>query len=799
MSAPDSPHDSLQFAAIVAHQLKSPVVAVSSLLQVLLDESLGGLSARQRDLLWRAQGRCGEALAAARRLLELARPTPSGQVPEIVDVAQVAERFAVPFRSQAAEREIAFSAELQGPARAAMREAALVEVLSALVSNAIKYTPPRGKVRLRALLQGREVLVQVDDSGVGVPEAERERIFLPFVRSALAVASARPGVGLGLFFVKAVVEEAGGTVAVERGELGGACFSVRLPAQASAPAAVAAPAGLRVVIVGGAAAGPKVASRLCRLKPDAQVTILERGRHLAFTGCGLPYYVSGVVADRKELMSTAAGALRDPVFFHDVKHVQVRPRTEALEIDRAGKRVRVRDLASGEEDWLPYDALVLATGARARRLDVPGVELPGIYSLHGPDDADGIRRALGEGRALDVAVVGGGLLGVEVTEALAAKGCRVTIVELARRILGMLDEEMARLVERQFEAHGVRVLTQTEVRGFAGRGRVERVLLGDGELRADLVILSAGVEPNVDLARAAGLALGPFGGLRVDAQMRTSDPSVFAAGDCVETPHLMLAEPRFMPMGSTANRQGRVLAGVLCGREDTYPGSLATAICRVFDWCVARTGLTEAEARAERRAVVTALVPGPDRASYLPDSQPLYLKLVVDARSRRLLGAQAVGPGRGDKRVDVAATAIALGASVDHLAHLDLAYAPPYSEALDNLITAANVVRNKLDGLLRGISPLELQERLERGEPLCLLDVRSPAEYERERLPGSTLIPLGALRGRLHELPRDRDIVAFCNLSLRGYEAQIILRAAGFERVWVLDGGLAMWPFDKAY
>jgi NADPH-dependent 2,4-dienoyl-CoA reductase/sulfur reductase-like enzyme/rhodanese-related sulfurtransferase len=798
--------EKLHFAAIVAHQLKSPVVAVASLLQVLLDEGLGGLSARQRDLLWRAQGRCQEALSAARRLLELARPAPAGEDAS-VELAGLLERFAPAWRAQALERELDFSLEAQGPAWVRVREPALVEVASALISNAIKYTPARGKLCVELVDEGGQALLRVQDSGIGVPEADREKVFLPFFRSSHALASARPGVGLGLFFVKAVVEGAGGQVSVARGDLGGACFTLRLPL-AEAPStpdpraeigsATSGP-GPRVVIVGGAAAGPKVASRLCRLRPDAEVTLVERGRHLAFAGCGLPYFVSGVVADKKELMSTAAGAVRDPVFFQDVRHVQARLGVEALEIDRAGRRLRVRDVQTGAEDWLAYDVLVLTTGARAKRPAVPGIDLAGVFALHGPDDADGIRRALAAGRALDVVVVGGGLLGVELTEALVSKACRVTIVEAASRILGILDEEMARLVERQLEAHGVRIVTGTAVTGFAGEDRVKVVHTERGPLPADLVILGTGVAPNVELARRAGLALGPSGGLRVDVQMRTSDPDIYAAGDCVETPHLLLGEPRFMPMGSTANRQGRVLASVLCGRDETYPGALGTAICRVFDWCVARTGLSEAEARAERRSVVSVLVPGPDRAHYMPEARMLYLKLVVDARSRRLLGAQALGPGAGDKRIDVAATAIALGATVDHVAHLDLAYAPPYAEALDNLITAANVARNKLDGLLAGISPLELRDRLERGEPLVLLDVRSPDEVERARLPGSTFIPLGTLRGRLGELPRDRDIVAFCNLSLRGYEASIILRAAGFERVQVLDGGLSMWPFELAY
>jgi NADPH-dependent 2,4-dienoyl-CoA reductase/sulfur reductase-like enzyme/rhodanese-related sulfurtransferase len=801
MRKSESRDNPVQYAAIVAHQMKSPVVAISSLLAVLLDGTLGGLNANQRDFLSRARTRCTEAIAAISRLLEIGRPVPEGQAPEIVDMVQTAARFETAFRTQAAERQISLSLVATDSLRVAIRESVLVEVLFALVGNATKYTPERGQIRMVLRREADQAVLSVEDSGIGVSEQERDRLFQPFHRSKQARDSARPGVGLGLYFVKTMVESAAGSVSVDTGELGGARFTVRLPARPRSEDGRTVLPGeavrRRVIIVGGAAAGPKIASRISRIDPTAEVTIVERGRHLAFAGCGLPYYVSGAVRHRRELMSTAAGALRDPIFFHAVKNVKVRLRAEAVEIDRPARRLRVRDPDSLEEAWLDYDTLVLTPGARARQLGVSGEKLANIFSLHGLEDADGIRVAVAQSRALDVIVVGGGLLGVEITEALVAKGSRVTIVEAADHILSILDEEIARLVERQLESHGVRVMTKTAVEGFAGETSVERVITSRGTLAADLVILSAGVEPNVELARAAGLALGPSGGLAVDEQMRTSDPHIFAAGDCVEAHHLLLGEPRLLPMGSTANKQGRVAAGNICGRTESFPGVLGTVVCRVFDWCVARTGLSETAARAAGHIVVTALVPGPDRAHYMPEWRSLYLKLVVDAESRRLLGVQALGPGAADKRVDVAATAIALGATVDQVANLDLAYAPPYSEALDNLHTAANVVRNKLDGLLVGITPKELMHKLSTGEPVLLLDVRSPAEHEQERLPGSMLVPLGSLRGRLQDLPRDREIVVFCNLSLRGYEAQIVLRAAGFERVFVLDGGLEMWPYEK--
>ena len=250
-------------------------------------------------------------------------------------------------------------------------------------------------------------------------------------------------------------------------------------------------------------------------------------------------------------------------------------------------------------------------------------------------------------------------------------------------------------------------------------------------------------------------------------------------------------------MGSTANKQGRVAAINITGGQDQFPGILGSAVCRVFDFCVARTGLTESAARQQGYRTTTVLVPDADRPHYMPTAKSLILKLVVDSRTRKLLGAQAVGPGAGDKRMDVAAMAITAGMTVDQLSKVDLCYAPPYSPALDNIITAANVARNKLDGQLTGITPMEVKTRQEAKEDFLLLDVRSPAEHQQEHLAGSTLIPLGALRSRLAELPKDKEIVTFCKVSLRGYEAAKILQGAGFTRVRVMDGGMAVWPFEK--
>jgi NADPH-dependent 2,4-dienoyl-CoA reductase/sulfur reductase-like enzyme/rhodanese-related sulfurtransferase len=559
---------------------------------------------------------------------------------------------------------------------------------------------------------------------------------------------------------------------------------------------------MKIIIIGGVAAGPKAASKIIRMKPDADITIIEKGEFLSYAGCGLPYYISGEVREQRQLMETPAGAVRDAAFFQNVKNLKVRSGTEVLEIDRPGKRIHVRTLTGGEQSWLAYDKLVLATGASPVIPPIPGVHKKNVFTLHGVNDAEGIKRALSEHRAKDVVIIGGGLIGVETTEALAAHGCRVTVLEMLPQILSMLDLEIARLVERHMESKAVKVMTNTKALALESRDGVEdlvtHVRTDRGDIPADMVILAIGVRPNISLAQHAGLAIGEkTGAICVDIHMQTTDPDIYAAGDCVECMDRLTGRPCYVPLGSTANKQGRVVALNICGGDDVFPGVLGSAVCKVFDFCVARTGLTETSARAHGHEVITAMAPGPDKAHYMPQAKLLMMKIVADAKTGRLLGVQAIGPGDGAKRIDVAATAISSGMTLDEVANLDLSYAPPYAPAMDNLITAANVARNKRDGYMVGISAESVHLKIQNHEDFIFLDVRSPKEYEEVRLPGARLIPLGALRARLKEIPRDKEIITFCKISLRGYEAALILKSAGFSDVKVLDGGVVMWPYEK--
>jgi NADPH-dependent 2,4-dienoyl-CoA reductase/sulfur reductase-like enzyme/rhodanese-related sulfurtransferase len=554
---------------------------------------------------------------------------------------------------------------------------------------------------------------------------------------------------------------------------------------------------MKVVIIGGVAAGPKAASRIIRIQPDADVTILEKGEFLSYAGCGLPYYISGVVKKQKDLMATGVGTVRDSVFFQNVKNVKVLNRTEATAVDRKNKKVSyvTRD---GNQGSLDYDKLVLATGADAIRPPFPGLELGNIFTLKGVEDAESIKEKLATLTAKDVVIVGGGLIGVEVAEALMSMGCRITIVELLPHILPMLDHDMAVLVEKYLESKGVKVMTRSGVTGFKGNdnGNVGTVRTENGDVRAEMVILSIGVRPRVDLARDCGLELGPSGAIHVDEKMQTSDPNIYAVGDCAEKINIVTGKPCYVPMGSTANKEGRVAANSICGVDDKFPGVLGSTVCKIFDYTIARTGLSEQDAKALGYDVVACLAPAPDRAHFMPEAEPLLLKLIADRKNRKLIGAQAVGLGVADKRMDIAATALSCGMTVDELAQLDLTYAPPYAPAMDNIITAANIIRNKLDGYMEGISPAEVKKMMDDGVDFTLLDVRSPVELDWMRLEEAVNIPLGMLRSSVNELDRNKPVVCFCKLSLRGYEAALILKHAGFEDVKVMDGGLLMWPYE---
>jgi NADPH-dependent 2,4-dienoyl-CoA reductase/sulfur reductase-like enzyme/rhodanese-related sulfurtransferase len=564
----------------------------------------------------------------------------------------------------------------------------------------------------------------------------------------------------------------------------------------------------KIVIVGGVACGPKAAARARRLDPEAQITIIEKGELLSYAGCGIPYYLSGDVQDVKGLMETPIGVVRDTVFFKNVKDITVMNRTLAESIDRKKKTVQVVSTADGSHSEVPYDKLVLATGGTPFIPDIPGRDsVNNVFTLCSQacvEDAVKIEQAISGGKLKRAVVIGGGLIGLEVTESLVRKGLSVTIIEMMDRILpGLFDAEMSAYLAKHLAEKGITVMTDTKVTRITGdgQGNAAAVVTDKGEVPADFVLIAVGVKPNAKLAKDSGLKIGQLGGILIDEQMRTSDPDIYAGGDCVEQIGLVHGNRVNIPMGSTANKHGRVIGSNVVGGNEVFRGVCGTAIVKVFDYTAAATGLSETAAKKAGFDVQTVLSPSPDKAHFYPGAKTIAIKLVADTKTRKLLGAQIIGPGDADKRIDVAATAIGFGATVDQVANFDLGYAPPYSSAMDNIITAANIMRNKLDGVAKSVTPAQVMDRIRHGDDCVFLDVRTPLELTAEgRLPSDKVvhIPLGKLRTEAHTLPKNTEIVAYCKISLRGYEAAKILEGLGFRDVKFMDGGLVMWPFEVA-
>jgi NADPH-dependent 2,4-dienoyl-CoA reductase/sulfur reductase-like enzyme/rhodanese-related sulfurtransferase/nitrogen-specific signal transduction histidine kinase len=817
----------LKLAVIAAHQLKSPLHSIQTSLNLLMGGFVGPIPANQRELLDNANRsamRGSNLVSDLLRLRGLDVLSVDDLVPvNVVDALRTAlER--VRDSTEAKRIELSEALELNDPTLGwVLAEPSVVqEVLFVLLENAVKYTPNAGRVRVRVFVPGQawelpegapppegcvcgQIACEVVDTGIGIPPAAWPDLFTEFFRAPNARRSSREGTGLGLAFADRAVRLMRGRLRLEPATAGGVKALLVLPCsppradgrEAGSAARSARRISQRVVVVGGVSAGAKAAARIARLDPDAEVTVVEKGQFLSYAGCGLPYYISGTVQEQRALLSSPLGDVRDSSFFHALKNVRTLDQTEARSIDRAARKVRIRRLTDGQESELGYDHLVLATGARAAIPTIKGTRLDGVYTLHGVEDAEAIRSRLRDPHAKEVVIVGGGVLGCQITEAVALQGSRISLIEAQPSILGIVDPELAAHVEKHLARRGVRVHTGCAVTGIEGKDKVTGVRLASGRLLpCDFTILATGVQPRVSLAVQAGLELGSTGAVQVDDRQRSSDPHIYAVGDCAESRDLITGQATWVPTGSTATREGRVAASNICGHEQRSPGIVGSMVLKVFDWTVASTGLSADEARQAGYDPVTVLIVGPDRAHYLPTSQHILLKLVADASSRKVLGLQGIGPGEVAKRIDIVATALSAGLHLDQISQLDLAYAPPYSLALDNVVTAANVLQNKLDGLFDGITPLELHALLGSDTPPVLLDVRLHSEYGRVRLPDSLHIPLGALRGRLHEIPRDRAIITIGKIGLRAYEAALVLRHKGFSEVRVLDGGLDAWPFE---
>lgn len=559
--------------------------------------------------------------------------------------------------------------------------------------------------------------------------------------------------------------------------------------------------GKRIVIVGGVAAGPKAACRVKRVMPEAEVTLIDQDSLISYGGCGIPYYVSGDVADEKELRSTSFHMLRDEYFFEKAKGVKTLTSTRALSINRREKTVEIENVRSGERSLISYDTLMLATGSQPVVLAIPGCKADGVFTISDLHKAIEIKARIAAGKVGKAVVIGGGAIGIEMAEALTDLwGVETAIVEYMDQLLPrIVDWPMAEALSKHLQEHNVEVyLGEAAIEILEIDGKAVGVRTGKRTLDADLVIMAVGVRPRSQLAREAGLHVSEIGAIVVNERMQTSDPSIYAAGDCVEIRHLVTGKGFFAPLGSLANKEGRVAGDNMAGIPSTFKGGVGSFIMKAFDMSIGATGLSLEGARAEGYDADASLTAPSDRAHFFPGSGIVCLELVFDRRTRKVLGFQGIGPMNDalSARIDAAAVAISAGMTIDAFANIEMAYAPPFSTAIDAINAAAYVAENLCDGRMRQISLrsyFDWMEDFSSKPDWIALDVRHVQQAQPlvdKFGPDKWLsVPYDEVRDRYRELPRDKTLIIICNAGSRSFEIQIFLDSVGWKNSLVMPGG----------
>ena len=558
----------------------------------------------------------------------------------------------------------------------------------------------------------------------------------------------------------------------------------------------------KILVIGGVAAGPKTACRVKRLLPDAEVVVIDQDSLISYGGCGIPYFVSGDVSDEKELRSTSFHVVRDEGFFNDAKGVTMLTRTRALAIDRQAKTVKVEQLDTGENNEIPYDRLVLSTGSMPNRLPIPGADLEGVYVVNDLHRAIAIKNDLAQGRVARAVVIGGGAIGLEMAESLADLwGIETSVLEYMDQLLPrIVDPAFAAMLEKNLRDNNVEVYTGESATSLESddAGRVCKVVTTKRTIDADLVIMSVGVRPRSDLAKEAGLQVSPQGGIVVNNRMQTSDPDIYAAGDCVEIINQVSGQKNNAPMGSLANRQGRIAADNIAGIPSKFEGWVGSFIMKAFDCCIGGTGLSYTTAKHLGFDAEVAITAQSDRAHFFPSQSVIMLQMVFDKSSRKVLGLQGFGPMNDAvlARINGAAGIIAKGALIEEFSNLELAYAPPFSTAVDALNATANVADNLAAGRLRTISIEDFLQWMEKPQikpDYTALDLRHPKEAaEFVNKFGSDFwkaIPYVNVRSRYKELPDDKMLIIICDAGTRSSEIQVFLDSVGRKNSLVLGGG----------
>lgn len=539
---------------------------------------------------------------------------------------------------------------------------------------------------------------------------------------------------------------------------------------------------MKVIIIGGVAAGTKVAAKLKREDRSAQVTILTKGKDISYAGCGLPYYVGKIIPDREGLV------VNTPEKFAGLTGARVITGMEVTKVNRSEKTVEAVN-ESGEKSTWEYDKLVIASGASPIKPPLPGLELPQVFFMRTPDDAVALREAVEAGGIKRAVVVGGGFIGLEIAENLTSMGVRCNVLDMAPHVLPGFDEEMQNYVENHLAEHGINTMTGTRFEGVVGDGKVEKVQTDRRALKADAVVLSIGIRANTAFLDGAGIELAPNRTVIVNDHMQTNDEDIYAVGDCAMVYNRITKTRAWSPMGSTANITGRMAAKNIAGKDAAYHGAMGTAVCHLPELNAGKTGLSEAQAKEAGFDAVSVLAVVDDKAHYMPGADSFIIKLIADRESRRLLGVQALGKGSVDKVVDTCVAAIAMGAAVDDIADMDFAYAPPFSTAIHPLAHAVNILMNKMSGDLDSMSPAEFAAGAAEGYKIVDVSLQPS-------IPAAPYVNLSKIDGEVEGLKKDEPILLVCAKGKRAYMAQNRLKFYGYTNTKALEGGLTFNEID---
>ena len=533
---------------------------------------------------------------------------------------------------------------------------------------------------------------------------------------------------------------------------------------------------VKVLIIGGVAAGTKVAAKLKREDFGADVTILTMGKDISYAGCGLPYYVGDVIRDRKQLI------VNTPASFEKLTGVRVVTETEAVKVNRQEKTVEAVSTVTGERSVYGYDKLVIATGASPIKPPLEGMDLEGVFFMRTPKDAITLRERIEAGDVKRAVVVGGGFIGLEVAENLLARGIKVSVIDMAPHVLPGFDPEMAEYVEEHLADKGIMTFTGTRLEGFLGEGRLEKVQTSRRAMKADLVVLSIGIRPNTGFLADSGIELMPNKTVKVDAYFRTSDENIYAVGDCATVTNRETGQPAWSPMGSSANIEGRLLAKTLAGGGQPYPGVLQTAVCRLPGLNAGRTGLSQEQAKAAGYDPISVVTVVDDKAHYYPGAGNFIVKMTADRATGKFLGIQVLGPGAVDKMVDIAVTALTLKASLADLENMDLAYAPPFSTAIHPFVHTVNILLNKMSGAFETMTPEEFAAGAA-GEYQIVDAAVQPS------LKNVPYLDLTKIDGPVDGFDKDAKLLLVCTKGKRAYMVQNRLKYFGYTNTKVLEGG----------